>query len=81
MAEKEEEKMIKFTKTIDTFEDLQNTVWSGAVDTLKTIEKHDKGDELMDLLSSCEWESETAINDYLWFDNDNIFEILDIEEE
>ena len=73
--------MIRFTKTIYTFEDLQNMAWSGAVDTLKTIEKHDKEDELMDLLSSYEWESETAINDYLWFDADNILELLGIEEE
>lgn len=73
--------MIKFTKTIDTFEELQNMVWMGAVGTLNTIKQYDKEDELMDLLSSYEWESDTSINDYLWFDTDNIFEILDIEEE
>lgn len=73
--------MIKFTKTIDTFTELKDIVWSGAVDTLNTIEKYDKEDELMDLLSNFEWESDTSINDYLWFDTDNIFEILGIEEE
>ena len=73
--------MIKVIKTIDNFEELQNMVWSGAVDTLEIIEKYDKEDELMDLLSDFEWESDTSLNDYLWYDTDNIFEILGIEEE
>lgn len=71
--------MIKVIKTIDTFEELKDIVWSGAVDTLETIEKYDKEDELMDLLSDFDWESDTSLNDYLWFDTDNIFEILGIE--
>lgn len=73
--------MIKVNRTIDTFTELKDIVWSGAIDTLNTIEKYDKEDELMDLLSNFEWESDTSINDYLWFDTDNIFEILGIEEE
>lgn len=71
--------MIKVIKTIDTFEELKDIVWSGAVDTLETIEKYDKEDELMDLLSDFDWENDTSLNDYLWFDTDNIFEILGIE--
>lgn len=32
------------------FNDLMNNCWSGAIDTLKTIEEHGKEDELMQLL-------------------------------
>jgi hypothetical protein len=32
------------------FNDLKNTVWSGAIDTINTIEEHNKEDALMDLL-------------------------------
>ena len=67
------------------FSDLQNQCWSGAVDTLKTIYENDKEDEFMSLLNelfadndSC---SLTTINDFLWFDDEYIFECLDISDE
>lgn len=68
------------------FNDLMNNCWSGAIDTLKTIEEHDKEDELMVHLESIMSEdignipTMTEINDYLWFDSDFIFESLGISE-
>lgn len=68
------------------FNDLMNNCWSGAVDTLKTIEEHDKEDELMAHLEEI-FESYfdnvptmTEVNDYLWFDSERIFEFLEISE-
>lgn len=65
------------------FNDLMNNCWSGAVDTLKTIEEHDKEDELMAHLEE-QWLDEmptmTQINDYLWFEDEFIFQCLGISE-
>lgn len=64
------------------FNDLMNNCWSGAIDTLKTIEEHDKEDELMQLLEDAfdECPDITRINDYLWFSDEDIFECLGIFE-
>lgn len=64
------------------FNDLINNCWSGALDTLKTIEEHDKEDELMQLLEDAfdECPDITRINDYLWFSGEEIFECLEISE-
>lgn len=65
------------------FNDLMDNCWSGAIDTLKTIEEHDKEDELMAHLEE-QWFDEvptmTEINDYLWFEDEFIFECLGISE-
>lgn len=68
------------------FNDLMNNCWSGAIDTLKTIEEHDKENELMLHLEEI-FESYfdnvptmTEVNDYLWFENGAIFEALGISE-
>ena len=65
------------------FNCLMNNCWRGAIDTLKTIEKHDKEDELMVHLEE-QWLDEiptmTEINDHLWFEDDFIFKCLGISE-
>lgn len=68
------------------FNDLMNNCWSGAIDTLKTIEEHDKEDALMEHLEEI-FESYfdnvpdmAEVNDYLWFDDEAIFEALGISE-
>ena len=73
---------MEIKKEID-FEDLKDMCWSGAVDTLETIEEKEKEEELMELLESNfeEIPTETEINDFLWFEDDFIFEQLGIEEE
>lgn len=66
------------------FEDLKDMVWSGAVDTVKEIEKQGKEDELMSFLEMyfCdEIPTETELNDLLWFEDTTIiFPALDITE-
>lgn len=66
-----------------SFTDLFNNSWSGAIDTLKTIADNDKEEELMSLLYQTfeDNATETEINDYLWFEWEEIFKELDIEEE
>ena len=68
------------------FNDLINNCWSGAIDTLRTIEENDKEDELIVHLEEI-FETNfdnvptmTEINDYLWFEDEAIFEALGIFE-
>lgn len=65
------------------FNDLKKNSWSGAVDTLEIIEENEKEEELMALLENTfeDVPTETEVNDFLWFDDDFIFEELGIEEE
>lgn len=62
------------------FNDLKKNSWSGAIDTLETIEENEKEEELMTLLENTfeDVPTETEVNDFLWFDNDFIFEELGI---
>ena len=62
------------------FDDLRNNCWSGAVDTLETIEENEKEEELMALLEDTfeDVPTETEVNDFLWFEDDFIFEELGI---
>lgn len=64
------------------FYDLLDMCWSGAIDTLTTIEEHNKEDELMHLLEETITEDTTLtdINDILRFDSDWVLEQLDIKE-
>lgn len=66
------------------FYDLRDNCWSGAIDTLKRISDEDKQEELMGLLNEMFLEETpdlTDINDYLWFDSDDIYECLGITDE
>lgn len=72
--------MLTIKKEID-FNDLKNMVWSGAVDTIQRIEDEQKQDSLMDLLNEVFLERQpdiTDVNDYLWFESDDIYECLGI---
>lgn len=66
------------------FNDLFNECWGGAIDTLNTIEAHDKGDELMSLLAlDCFGSTPdmTDVNDVLAFEDEWIFEMLGISDD
>ena len=66
------------------FNDLMNSCWSGAIDTLKTIQENDKEEELMSFLSLdvfSETPDLTEVNDLLWFEDEWIFEMLGIDTE
>lgn len=74
---------MKVTKEISSFDELYNQCWSGAKDTLDIIIDNDKEDELMQLLEEIFYDNvdETTLNDYLWFDREEIYEALGIKEE
>ena len=67
-----------------SFEDLKNECWSGAVDTLDKVEEEGKEEELMDWLQQV-FEGDiptlTEVNDYLRFEEEDVYEALGIEEE
>ena len=72
--------MLTIKKEID-FNDLKNLVWSGAVDTIQRLEDEQKQDSLINLLNEVfleELPDITEINDYLWFESDDIYECLGI---
>lgn len=66
------------------FNDLMGNCWSGAIDTLNRIKELSKEDEFMAHLEG-QWfgrmPTMTEVNDYLWFENEFIFECLGISEE
>ena len=69
------------------FNELFQNSWSGAIDTLKEVELADKEEELMEYLEVVfegDVPTETEVNDFLWFNSDEIYESLgmaDNEEE
>lgn len=68
------------------FNDLMNNCWSGAIDTLNTINEWNKENELMEHLKdvfSSYFDivpTMTEVNDYLRFEDEDIFEALGIPE-
>lgn len=71
-------------KTSWDFDDLRNNCWSGAIDTLNTVYNHDKEEDLMELIEQEFWgeiPTMTEVNDFLWFEDEYIFNALGIDEE
>ena len=78
--------MITKVYEVYSFNDLYDSSWSGAVDTLDTIRENNKEDDLLALINevlSCYdgGLDRTQLNDYLWFDRDDIYNSLGIEED
>lgn len=74
---------LKVTNVYD-FNELYNSSWSGAIDTLKTIEEEGKEDDFLEYLNEIlstynSGLDRTALNDFIWFDREMIFEELGIE--
>ena len=69
------------------FNDLMENCWIGAIYTLRAIEEHDKEKELMEHLEDIfgsyfnNIPTMTEVNDYLWFEDEAIFEALCISED
>lgn len=69
------------------FNELKENSWSGAIDTLNTIEEWGMEDDLMDFLEEVfnreiyGIPTETEVNDFLWFEDEYIFETLGINAE
>ena len=72
--------MLSITKDIFSFE-LEAELWSGALDTLDTVVKNKKFSELLQLLEELYPDPVdiTTVNDLLWFEDDFIFEQLEIK--
>ena len=77
--------MIEYTNTIDTFDELYDLCWSGALQRLDEIRDLDLEDEFMEYLSDMLSYSKdltlTDINDFIWFDCDDWIEEHKGEEE
>lgn len=74
---------INVQKELD-FEDIKDMVWSGAINTINTIEEHGKSEEFMQMLSEIFYENiptDTEINDLLWFEPEYIYENLGITDD
>lgn len=63
------------------FDDIYQNSWSEAVDTLNTISNEGKEDDLMELLDELypDGVDETELNNFLAFEDDYIFQNLDID--
>ena len=76
--------MIRFVKEIE-LEDFE--AWSGGLQVLNAINKHDRGleilealEEYVNMVEELETVTETWVNDFLWFDAEDIIrEHFDIE--
>ena len=74
---------MEIRKEINDFYALADMVWSGAVDTIADIQNANKEDEFMNFLESVfcdEIPTDTAVNDFIWFERDYIYENLGLTE-
>lgn len=75
--------MIEIRKEINDFYALADMVWSGATDTIADIQNANKEDEFMNFLEAVfcdEVPTDTAVNDFIWFERDYIYENLGLTE-
>ena len=66
-------------REVNSFEELKENSWSGAVDTLNRIEELDLEDDFMEVLEDVfcdETPTETEVNDFIWFETDTINDML-----
>lgn len=66
------------------FSSLEYNCWSGAIDTLNRIREAEKEDEFMDYLEDVfcdEIPTMTELNDFIWFEDEMIYEDLGISDE
>ena len=70
--------MIEYTNTIDSFDELYDLCWSGALQRLDEIRDLNLEDEFMEYLSDMLSYSKdltlTDINDFIWFEVDEWIE-------
>ena len=74
---------MEIRKEINDFYALADMVWSGAVDTIADIQNANKEDEFMNFLEEVfcdEVPTDTAVNDFIWFERDYIYENLGLTE-
>ena len=71
---------MKVIKEIDSFNDLMENSWSGAIDTLQDIANANLEEEFMENLKNIyclgETPTDTELNDFIWFERDTIYSDL-----
>ena len=71
---------MKVIKEIDSFNDLMENSWSGAIDTLQDIANANLEEEFMENLENIyfleEIPTDTELNDFIWFERDTIYSDL-----
>jgi len=78
---------ITIQKEISSFVELYDNSWSGALETLREIESQGREDEAMQIIEeymndcSAEIPTDTAINDFIWFDLADIMGLYEEEAE
>ena len=75
---------MEIRKEINGFYELAEMVWSGAVDTIADIQNANKEDEFMNFLEMVfcdEVPTDTAVNDFIWFERDYIYENIGLTED
>ena len=75
---------MEIRKEINDFYALADMVWSGAVDTITDIQNANKEDEFMNFLEAVfcdEVPTDTAVNDFIWFERDYIYENIGLTED
>ena len=74
---------MKVIKKIDSFNDLMENSWSGAIDTLQDIANANLEEEFMENLENIyflgETPTETELNDFIWFERDTIYSDLGLK--
>ena len=76
---------MEIRKEINSFYELADMVWSGAVDTIADIQNANKENEFMDFLEMVfmdreEPPTDTEVNDFIWFERDYIYENIGLTE-
>lgn len=74
---------MEIRREINGFNELADMVWSGAVDTITDIQNANKEDEFMNFLEAVfcdEVPTDTAVNDFIWFERDYIYENIGLTE-
>lgn len=63
------------------FDDIQNNAWGNATNTLEEVQNHEKENDLMELLDIVypDGVDEVELNDFLGYEDDYIFQNLDID--
>ena len=75
---------MKIRREINSFHELADMVWSGAVDTIADIQNANKEDEFMIFLEDVfcdEVPTDTEVNDFIWFERDYIYENIGLTED
>ena len=75
---------MEIRKEINDFYALADMVWSGAVDTIADIQNANKETEFMNFLEMVfcdEVPTDTAVNDFIWFERDYIYENIGLTED